>query len=338
MSPNLLGIIFIALSFQLYGEDMGQFLPGMYGAENEDVEHIKKYEPDRAELVIDDKDPFLTFEEDKELPEVGDGGVDYISKSIEMPNNIDKGSKRNYQGSSLPGRYENYPQYLEYNNKEILDEYKYDGKDRINIGVIYDTYTYTNSANTFDRVYRDSLKSDVYGILTLSWERLIVNGDFKFLGGIGTGFGYNGGKGIFEGESLDDQNTYSERTQISLYSVPLEAKLSIEFPVSRYMSLYGSGGPSAIFVQEHRNDKEQGESKRDRRQFGLGYFAEGAVKIYFGNIYKDLGFKQLSVSQINRFAMNLFARNQYYKFYKNENKNITIQGTSFGLGFSYDYL
>ncbi len=328
-------LVFLLNSISL--AEMNQFLPGMYGAGNEDIEAIKKYHPVNAE-PSKEIDPFITFEDDREFIDGGDNGPDFISEPLEMSRRIEDKSKRNLKGVTLPGDYSNYPQYLEFKNDQILKEYEYDSKERLTVGIIYDTYQYKNSANTFNRVYRDSPKSDVYGILNIGYDYLMINENFKFLVGGGFGFGYNGGKGVFEGESLEESSSISESTQISLYTVPLDLRLTLEFPLTRYFGLAVTGGPSVVFIQEHRNDKVEGEAERDRRQFGFGYFATGIFKIHLGYIYKDLGFKYLSSEDVSRFTMNVFARNQYYEFPKNESKDISIEGTSVGLGFSYDFI
>lgn len=318
--------------------DMNQFLPGMYGAENEDIEAIRKYHPKSVEEASE-MDPFITFEEDKNLVEdLDDNGFDLISEPIDISENIDAKTKKNIKGASLPGDYEKFPQYLEFDNRKVLDEYQYDGKERLTLGIMYDSFDYNNSARSFDRVYRDSAKADVYGIFTFGYDYLIFGEDLKFFVGGGGGFGYNGGKGVFEGEDLANESTYSERTQISLYSIPMDLRLTLEIPFTRYFAIRATGGPSMLFMQEHRNDKEEGEEKRDRRQFGFGYYGVGALKVQLGYIYKDLGYKYLSTDFVSRFAMDIFGRYQNYRFLKNKAKGVSVKGLSFGIGFSYDFI
>lgn len=327
-----MGIIFCCIICDLFADDSSfeQYLPGMVDQE------LLKDNKDNTE-----KSPFLTFDQDsKELEESEPGElpspfIDNTAiphKSIEL----NEKQKLNVKGNTLPGEFLTSKNYKGYSNKMILDEIRNKSKDRLTFFILHDTFDYKNKTHSFNRLYRDSKKIDVYGILLMAYDWYYSKGRFNILYGLGAGLGYNGGKGVFVGEDLSVPDSYTNRVQFNLYTIPLDLRLGTELALGRYLALGVFVGPSVLGIIEYRSDRRHSNREQNKVQVGMGYFSNIDLKILVGSIMQDLGLKLYSQNLVNQFSMNLEMRTHSYSRFKE--KELAIGGTSFGLGFTYDFL
>ncbi len=314
-------------------KDFGQIVSG---SDNDYV-----YDPDKDDgEYTEETDPFISVGEEK-IPRLKkDEAPSPFIDGEPAPALTEKTNRdrQNILGESMPGDFENRENYLEYTKKGLMDSVKYKGKDRMNFTLMYDSYNYKNTANptdAFNRVYRDSERKDVYGILAMSYDRYITNGRVSTLWGLGTGFGYNGGKGVFEGEDLGRDASYDESAQFSLYTIPAELRFAMDIGVSDWFTLGLAAGPSALFIIENRTDQEESKEKKERRVVGYGGFATGSFKLHLGEMMRDLGYKLYSRDMVNRFFLNIEGRYQYYTNF--QSAGMVVDGASFGLGVTYDF-
>ena len=84
-----------------------------------------------------------------------------------------------------------------------------------------------------------------------------------------------------------------------------------------------------------RSDRGDGEKGKRRRQFGQGYFGAAKLKFALGPIFERNAYSLLRDSDVSRFFLNLEAR---YQNYDDFNDPVTIDGISYGLGFSFEFL
>ena len=235
-------------------------------------------------------------------------------------------------GSSAPllGDFWSSEHYQEYENRKILGEARGISKDRVSFLFMNDNFDYQSTSGVFNRIYRDSKEKDFSGILLISQDWYFSQGFLSTLYGFGIGVGYSGGKGIFVGSGLDDDAAYTDRVRFKFYTAPLDLRLGIEFSLGPYLALGAFGGPSALAIVEYRSDQE------GKVQFGTGYFTNAHLKFFLGHIITKLGMKLYDRDSVNRFSMNLEMRSHSYSQFKD--RDIKISGSSFGLGFSYDFL
>ena len=85
--------------------------------------------------------------------------------------------------------------YPEYKNKKILGQVKNRSDYRLTFLIMRDSFRYDNAYGNFDRVYRNSEKSDISGLLLLAQDWYLAQGFLRLLYGLGFGLGYSGGKG-----------------------------------------------------------------------------------------------------------------------------------------------
>ena len=88
-------------------------------------------------------------------------------------------------------------------------------------------------------------------------------------------------------------------------------------------------------ISQSRDDKERGEDEKHRRQYSFGYFGHAKAQISLSSLFHDLAFGGFSQYQMTNMYLNLEARHQSYENFQDD---ISITGTSFGIGFTFEYL
>ena len=307
------------------GRDFNQHLPMMVNHEAPE---------DNTE-----KSPFLISGQNnwalKEADELPSPFMSHTLKEIKSIK-LNEKEKLNVNGNTLPGEFSTSKSYREYKNKEILDEIRDKSKDRLTLLIIHDTFDYKNNTKSFERIYRDSKRKDIYGIFQIAYDYYYSKGFLNTLYGFGVGWGYSGGKGVFTNEDLDDPNSYTRKVRFSFHTIPLDLRMGVEFNLGRYFSLGAFGGPSVLGIIEYRSDREYGDKEKNKRQASIGYFSNVNLRVFMSSLIKRLGLKLYRQNVVNRFSINLEMRNHSYSQFKD--KKMVIQGTSFGIGFTYDFM
>ena len=106
----------------------------------------------------------------------------------------------------------------------------------------------------------------------------------------------------------------------------------------------GSAGPSALVMVQNRSEEDQ-EGRKNVRRYGYGYFLEGNLKIellrWFSDEYTRKVFQQYSMT--NTFITISVRKVHYNNFSSSQrkfprNKDIKVEGKSFGIGLAYEFL
>jgi hypothetical protein len=303
MNKILTFFLFIILSFNLSANgDFGQFLseqPGLGDLDDKKISTDSEYLP-----------------------------IGYNEEHKEEAN-IQKQTKGNYV--PLPGELEDREQFLEYDYKEVLKNNDRNSVRAVTFLYLYDTYDYKNNRDSYDKTYRNSTEAFRSGSFHFLFDKYLSKGKTIFLGvGAGVGFGYHRGNGNFRVDGVEaDMKFY-------LWTLPLDFGGIASVRMGSWGEFFVSGGPSIMGLIQGRDDKEAKDRKKKKRQVGTGYYGRVAFKVNFTKLFPTLAYKLLSQSDVSRATINLEVRHHNYARFQDD--DITISGTSFGLGFTYNYL
>lgn len=312
------GLILLSVSSIVFA-DAGQLLSG-FKDENSLENQLDNY---------DSKKSYLLAGEDKNLSEEVEESA-HVSGSVK---NNSKGMNNNghsFSGITAPGAYLNSENYLEFKNKNIVGNVNNKGNSIVEFSYIYDSYSYKDSDNAFKATFEDSKKGHKIGTLHVGgggyWSKGYVNTGWIF----GAGVGWNYGKGIF--------GVSGERSVVDfqLWTFPIDTLVALEFRTGRYLKLALRIGPSVLGVLQTRSDRTYGEKQKQRRQLGLGYVSVVKLQFNLSAFSSDLGMEMYNNYKISDFHMNLEARIQNYDNFKEE--GLAINGSSLGIGFTFEYL
>ena len=298
-----------------YAEDFGQAVDGSIPNAMEDVKADGEdaHSPGTVSRPLDNV-------EDKSSAMVP--GEDEYGKEVSG-----KGSPTQFN-SGAPFSGLDSDHYLTYKNKDILKEIRNKSKSSFSLEFFQNNFDYTDTRGIYSRTF-DSDSGAKGGSLHLSMDKYLYKGTLNFAYGGGFGVGYSTGKGIFT-----DDGTVST-TRFNLYSLPLDLRLLVELPIGQVLKLSLAGGPSAMGLVQNRSDRDGGDSDKERKQVGFGYFAEGKMKLNLSHIFTDTGFSYYRDHEVSFMSVDLAVRTQNYSGFADE---VEISGMSYGLGFTFEFL
>lgn len=232
-------------------------------------------------------------------------------------------------GYTLPGTYENQENYIETDKKKLAKEFRKASESGLNITFIKNDYDYQSNNDIINQTITTGTKSVKGGALHVRHDGYIFKTDFlNSHWSVGGGIGYNAGRGFFVDGTRSD-------TVFKLWEIPIDAGVGLEIPIGHWFKIAGTGGPSVLGLVQNRSDFQRGEKGKRKIQYSPGYFANAQFKINIGGFSEKTAYELFSESEITNLFLNLEVRHQNYKSFKD---NITISGTSFGLGFTFEYL
>ena len=88
-------------------------------------------------------------------------------------------------------------------------------------------------------------------------------------------------------------------------------------------------------LYQSRTDLDRDNDDRYRRQISYGYFGQAKVQISVSAFFSGIAFSTYSESDMAGMYLNLEARTQSYENFQDD---ISITGSTFGLGFTFEYL
>lgn len=218
--------------------------------------------------------------------------------------------------------------YLTYTNEEILANIRDKSKSSLAFEFVQNNFDYVDSRGVYERTF-DSDSGAKGGSLHITRDRFLYKGYVNLGYGGGIGVGYSTGKGIFAADGT------VSNTRFNLYSLPLDLRLLIEIPVGHFMKLSFAGGPSAMGLIQNRSDRDSGDKDKEKKQVGYGYAAEGKVKFNLSYMFTDTGFEYYTLHEVSFMSLDLVLRTQNYSGFGDD---IEITGTSYGLGFTFEFL
>ena len=258
-------------------------------------------------------------------------GVDYIFNHgvKEVSDKITPKKKYEDFGYTVPGSFEKQESYIDLDKKAMAKDFRKVSSGAMNITFIKNDYEYQSSNDVINQTISSGYKSIKGGALYFRHDNYLVRTDFiNGYWSLGAGVGYNSGKGIFiSGERSD--------ATFNLWEIPIDLGLGMEVPLYSWFKIAGTGGASALGLMQNRSDFQRGETGKRKYQVSPGYFVNGQMKINLSGFSEETAYDLFTSSQITNLYLNLEARHQSYTRFQDE---IQISGTSFGVGFTFEYL
>lgn len=252
-----------------------------------------------------------------------------FSPQPEINPTIDPRKEFSETGYTLPGTFEKLESYTELDKAAMARGYRKLSDGGLNLTFIKNDYDYVSTNNIIDRTVSTGADSMKGGSL------FIRNDDYYFRStllnlhwSVGAGLGYNSGKAFFVDGSRSD-------TTFNLWEIPIDAGAGLELPIFSVITLAATGGPSVMGLIQNRTDFQRGDEGKRKMQYSYGYFASAQIKINMSTFSDQTAYELFTESKITNLFLNLEARHQNYSNFQDP---IEISGTSFGVGFTFEYL
>ncbi|MBI2521800.1 MAG: hypothetical protein HYV97_15400 [Bdellovibrio sp.] len=232
-------------------------------------------------------------------------------------------SIRGMESVSVPQNFSNV------SNPELIKKVAW--KTNSAFGLSYyaaDNYEYHDSNNVYNTVFRDGTKSKNSGLLLFSSASYFARGFLDLKWGLNIGAKYNSGHGLFPGGAVSE-------TRFSLWSIPVDLSLGFDIPLSRFLKFSASAGPSALGLIQSRNDRDYGEKGKHNRQVGTGYFASAQALIGLSSFFPKYGVEMYTDYGVGQTQLSFEGRMVNYQNFQDD---ITVDGTSFGVGIIFEFL
>ncbi|MBC7539256.1 MAG: hypothetical protein H7281_10575 [Bacteriovorax sp.] len=232
-------------------------------------------------------------------------------------------------GYTVPGSFEAKENYIEIDKKAMASDFRKLSSGGINITFIKNDFNYESANDVINKTISEGYKHVKGGALYIRSDQYFYHTDYlNTFWSLGGGLGYNSGRGVFvTGERSD--------TTFKLWEIPVDLGIGIEIPIYHLFKISGAVGPSATVLYQNRNDFLSGEKGRNKIQWSYGQFANAQLKINLAGFSSETAYTLFTESRITNLFMNLEAR---YQNYRNFQDDIKISGTSFGIGFTFEYL
>lgn len=232
-------------------------------------------------------------------------------------------------GYTTPGTFEKNENYLELDKSEMASDFRNHSRAGISITFIKDDFSYESKNDIINKTIAEGYKHVKGGTLHLRSDQYFFRSMLlNTFWSVGAGVGYNSGRGVFV-------NGERSSTTFKLWEVPVDLSLGLEIPIYHWFKISGTAGPSVLGLFQNRNDFSQGEKGRNKSQVSYGQFANAQFKINLSGFSSETAYDLFTESKITNLYMNLEARYQNYANFQDE---IKVSGTSFGIGFTFEYL
>jgi hypothetical protein len=231
-------------------------------------------------------------------------------------------------GVEVVGSGESLAELSSNSDRALFNRVAWAGESAFSFSYFRNDFSYRDPSNIYEKTFRQSTGSIDGGSLLFSLDKYLWRGFADLYWQTNLGFGFNSGKGYFvTGEESD--------TRMSLWTLPLDLGLGIGLPLGRFARLTASGGPSAMGLYQSRSDRNSGEEDKYRRQIGTGYYANAKLQLSLSNAFIGSFFEFFRTYRVTNAFLNFEARTQSYANFQDD---IEIDGTSLGLGFSFDFI
>lgn len=259
------------------------------------------------------------------------GGTDYMFNHGVKEVSDMKTSKSQYEdiGYTAPGTFDKQENYIDIDKKHLAKDFRKLSAGAMNITFIKNDFDYQSKNDIINRTVGMGYKHIKGGALYFRHDDYIVRRDLiNAYWSLGAGVGYNSGKGIFV------DGTRSDAT-FNLWEVPVDLGVGMEVPLYSWFKIAGTGGPSVLGLMQNRSDFQRGEDGKRKFQVSPGYFMNGQMKINLSGFSENMAYDLFTSSEITNLFLNLEVRHQSYSNFQDD---IKISGTSFGVGFTFEYL
>lgn len=237
-------------------------------------------------------------------------------------------------GVTIPHSMEGGTSYERMSNRDLLKRFNNEGTRGFSFYYIRDQYDFLDDTGVYERTFGESAKRSVQGgSLHVSFEKYWSHRNIWIGWGMNFGVGLAKGNGSFTSGSVVAEQS---ETTFSLWTLPVDLGLVLDIPLGSWLKIGLSGGPSVMGLYQHRNDKDNGESGKRVRQVSYGYFGKANLKISLSHFAPKLAVRNLKAYQMTKTYLTLEARYQNFENFKEE--DVSISGSSFGIGFAFEYL
>lgn len=296
------------------------------GAETEDILGNSKITEPSPYVIQSTKESELDQQKlDATLPE------DFLfnDKLKEVSIKTDPKNKFEDIGQSLPGTITPNENYIEIDKNSMAAEFGKHSSGGMNIAFIKNDYNYESQNDIINKTISEGPKHVKAGAVYVRSDQYFFHTDYlNTFWSLGGGLGFNSGKGLFvTGERSE--------TTFRLWEVPLDLGVGLEIPIFHWFKISGVAGPSGTVLFQNRSDFLSGEKGKNKRQVSYGQFANAQFKINLSRLNSDTAYELFTESKITNLFINLEARYQSYRNFQDE---IKITGTSYGIGFTFEYL
>ncbi len=230
----------------------------------------------------------------------------------------------------LPGSMEGTSEYKELDVGEHARDFYNIGEQTVNLAYYKNSFDYQSPNDIINRTISNGFQHGRFGPLLVRNDRyvfktLALNGFYS----LGAGATFSRGKGVFA------DNGSKSSTTFKLWEVPADVGVGVEIPLGPWAKIQGVGGVSGVLLYQSRDDYAEGEDGKRRLQMGYGPFAEGSFRLNLSRIFPETGYEYFSTSELTNLTFNASMRYQNYSNFKDD---ITISGTSVGIGFGFEFL
>jgi hypothetical protein len=299
-----------------------------------DLEHSVSGDSNIKNLLDSDDSPsdspYIINGEADVVKDVKPKGGDFMFNADEVAGKAPS-EKRQFQdvGYTNPGTFEHQENYIEVDKSKMAKDFRKHSTGAMNLTFIKNDFSYQSNQDIINRTISTGAGSVKGGTLFLRHDSYISRSQLLNIHwALGGAVGYSQGKGFFiNGERSD--------TTFKLWEVPIDAGIGLEIPIVGLAKLSGTAGPSLLGLVQDRSDFERGEKGKRKFQYSPGYFINAQAKINLSSFSDEMAYSLFTTSDITNMYMNLEMR---YQSYSNFQDAITISGTSFGIGFTFEYL
>lgn len=220
--------------------------------------------------------------------------------------------------------------YTTLSNRELVRQGHGRHKNSFAFVYIADSFDYRDSRGVFERTFENSSGSAKNGLLMVNWKSRV--GTMPFVEPywlINAGIGHNMGEGQFV------DGTESDAT-FTLWMLPVDIGLGLDLSLSSWLKIGFNGGPSALGLIQNRSDIDSSEGANTRRQGSYGYFYEAHAGLNLSEVFPKSGHRLLANEGVSSYYLTFKMRTHGYQNFKQE--DFEISGTSFGVGFTFEFL
>lgn len=284
---------------------------------------------------VEDLDPFINSPAISRI----DASEEYMERKSDSPflnNNVPDQKIENIETSKfkdipfqMPGAIAT-SEYQELDVKAHARDFYNLGDQIVNIAYFKNGFDYKSPNDVINRTISNGFQHGRFGPLLIRNDRylfktLALNGFYS----MGAGVTFSRGKGVFT-----DDNSQSSTT-FKLWEIPADLGVGIEIPLGPWAKIQGVGGMSGVGLYQSRDDYAEGEEGKRKLQVGYGPFAEGSLRFNLSRIFPETAYDYFTSSELTNLTINASMRYQNYSGFKDD---ISITGTSVGLGFGFEFL
>ena len=316
-------ILFISMIQNGYTLDLSQVVSGS------DVEDTL------GQMKSEEPSAYISHEHDlgevNQLKVESDKQPDFMFNQSNSEVSIKDDPRRKYQDFSYTAPGVNTPSenYIELDKYEMAHDFRKHSSGAFNIAYLKNSYQYDSPQDVINQTIGTGYRHVKGGAIYLRNDQYFFRSFMlNTFWSLGAGVGYNSGRGLFvTGERSD--------TTFKLWEVPVDAGIGFEIPIFHWFKITGVAGPSVMGLYQNRDDFQNGEKGKNKTQVSIGQFAAAQFKINLSGFSSDFAYELFTNSKITNLTLNLETRYQSYQKFQDA---IKISGTSFGFGFSFEYL